>query len=590
MKRIITYLLVIVALTNCSKVLDIPNLNAYDPSQVWTDPNLASAYIGNIYANVFGNWSTGADAPSDQLSGVVFPAAAVTKTAAPGVLNNWNYFQVRLINQGILSTKGSTFTDAVKNNLLGQFYFLRAYAYFAMVRNYGGVPYLKQPLDRYADSLNLPRNSTKECFDFMVQDLDSAILLLPQRVLASSNDWGRIDGNFALAFKARMLLYKASPQFNPSNPWGNAYWADAYTVTKNAYESLKTQGYSLISDYSQIALSERNAEVVFSVINQFPNKTALWDNGLRPGSLSRGAASSCPTWEMVKAFPMKDGKQYSDPGGAYYKTEAQLLQSYWQNRDPRFEKSIVWNAKLYPVAGTAIGYRQYTPIGVATAQDNYGENPNSSERSENNNRYTGFFVLKNCNLTLTQAQVETQYSVDFIVMRFAEVMLNYAEAANETGHLADALDILKQIRKRAGIEPGTDGNFGIEATTRELMRKAIMDERNVELCFEGFRFNDLRRWRMFSVLNAQKNGVEAIAINADGSEMPLSQARTLAQSYQLTEVNFKYRNQKAPTTGVTINTVPDTYYFAPILQNILDAQTKLEQNKDWGGNFNPTLE
>lgn len=586
MKRFILYSAIVLVIGGCAKTLDTPATSVYIVGETFDDVNIANAYLGNIYANTFGNWNTGADANSDQQTGISFPTDAVTVTN--GGLGNWNYTQIRAINQGILSTNAGSLSKDQKDQLLAQFYFLRGYIHFNMVRTYGGIPYVKALMER--DS-NIPRNSTKECFDFIIQDLDSALLLLPTRVSSSSNDWGRIDGNFALSFKAKVLLYKASPQFNPSNPWGNSYWSDAYAVNKKAYDSLKSQGYALTGDYSQIALSERNSEVVFSVINMFPGKTANWDYGVRPGSLSRGPAGTGPTWEMVKAFPMKDGKAFNNPAGKYYKDEVEFLQSYWQNRDPRFEKSIVWNGKLYPVAGTPSGYRQYTALGVAPALDNYGLNPKSSERSENNNRIGGFFILKNSNLALTQAQVETQYAVDFIVMRFAEVMLNYAEAANETGHLADALDILKQIRKRAGIEPGTDDSYGIVATTKEAMRKAIVDEKNVEFCFEGHRFNDLRRWRMFSVLNGvKKNGVEAIAINADGTEMPLTQARTLALTNQLTESNFKYKTQQAPQTGVVVNTVPDKYYFAPIQQSIISRMNKLEQNKDWGGNFNPTLE
>src|SRR5690606_40245092 len=87
----------------------------------------------------------------------------------------------------------------------------------------GGVPYIKVPQDRYEDDLYVSRNTTAECFDFIMEDLDQAIALLPERILPSSGEYGKIDGNFAKAFKAKVLLYKASPQFNPSNPWDNSY-------------------------------------------------------------------------------------------------------------------------------------------------------------------------------------------------------------------------------------------------------------------------------------------------------------------------------------------------------------------------------
>ncbi|WP_432709702.1 RagB/SusD family nutrient uptake outer membrane protein [Pedobacter sp.] len=586
MKKIILYILIISFSTSCKKVLDVENINSYSPEKVWNDANLANAYMANIYS-VFGNWSASADFRSDQLAGVPFFPDAVSITN--GGLGNWDYRRIRLINQALVDVEAGSLPPTEKNNILGQAYFLRAYIYFSMVSTYGGVPYIKIPQDRYKDELDVPRNSTRECFEFIVQDLDQAIATLPKRIAPSSGDWGKIDGNFALAFKAKVMLYKASPQFNPANPWDNAYWADAYTANKLAYDELKAQNFSLVDDYSNIALVEKNPEVVFSVINKFPNKTANWDNGTRPGSLSRGPASASPNWNFIKAFPMKDGKMYNDPTGIYYKTEEQFLKSYWENRDPRFNKSILWNAKTFPVSGKVDGYRQYTGLGVAPSLDNFGINPNSTDKSENGNRYSGFFIAKNNRLDLKQEQVE-QYDTDFVLMRFAEVMLNYAEAANETGHSADALDILTQIRKRAGIAQGADSKYGITGTSREEIRKAIMEERNVELCFEGHRFNDLRRWRLFSVLNnVPKFGIEAIAILPDGSEMPITQAKTLATNNQLKENDFKYVVLQIPRTGVQLNVLPDKYYFAPISQSIIGKTEKLEQNKDWGGTFDPTL-
>ncbi|HYH56604.1 MAG TPA: RagB/SusD family nutrient uptake outer membrane protein, partial [Anseongella sp.] len=332
-----------------------------------------------------------------------------------------------------------------------------------------------------------------------------------------------------------------------------------------------------------------NPEVVFSVINAYPGKTAAWDHGVRPGSESRGAASACPSWEFVKEFPMKDGKLYNDPTSAYYKTDEEFLQSYWENRDPRFDKSIVWNGKIYEVSNKA-GKRQYTSLGVAHELDDFGVNPAANTNSENLNRYSGFFIEKNSLLNLTQAEVQ-QYDVDFVLMRFAEVMLNYAETANETGDMATALDILKQIRQRAGIEPGADGNYGITAATREAVREAILAERNIEFCFEGHRFWDLRRLRMLDRLDGRtKHGVEAIAVTPTGTEMPISEARAQADQYALDEEDFKYSLLQVPLSGVKVTSVPETYYFFPIQESVINRNPNIEQNSNWGGTFNPTLE
>lgn len=153
------------------------------------------------------------------------------------------------------------------------------------------------------------------------------------------------------------------------------------------------------------------------------------------------------------------------------------------------------------------------------------------------------------------------------------------------------MDVLKQIRIRAGIEPGLDNSYGIKATDKAGMRAAILAERNIEFCFEGHRFWDLRRMRLLSVLDKKtKTGVEAIAINPDGSEMDLTAAANLAKTYQLKESQFKYIVRQVPNTGAKENIVPESYYFFPISQSSIDKNPKLLQNNAWGGTFNPTLE
>lgn len=587
MKKILYFILSLAALTtSCKKVLDIEDIDNYDADKVWNDVNLANAYMANLYS-MFGNWNTGADRTSEQIMGIEFYPDRVTISNSS--FKSWDYAQIRLINKAIQDVSTGNLEQAIKDEITGQALFMRAYQYFDMVKHHGGVPYITVPQDREEDDLYVPRNSTAECFDLIIKDLDEAIAKLPEKISSSSADYGKIDGSFALAFKAKVLLYKASPQFNPSNPWNNSYWQEAYTVNKQAYEELLANGYALTEDYSDIALVERGSETVFAVINSYPNKVAAWDHGVRPGSESRGAANATPTWEFVKQFPMKDGKAFNDPTGAYYKTEEQLLQSYWENRDPRFEKSIVWNGKIYEVSGKT-GKRQYTALGIAHELDDFGVNPKAGVNSTNLNRYSGFFILKNSLLRLTQAEVQ-QYDVDFVLMRFAEVMLNYAETANETGRTAEALDILRQIRQRAGIEPGSDGNFGISATSRDQVREAILAERNIEFCFEGHRFWDLRRLRMLDRLDGTtKHGVEAIAINSNGSEMAMEVAREKADAYELVEDDFKYSLLQVPRSGVKVNSVPDTYYFFPIQESVIDKNENIEQNVKWGGTFNPTLE
>lgn len=591
MKKISYILLLLVALFSAPScnTLDIENIYSYDADKVWNDENLAKAYLTNLYANVFDNWRAGADSYSQQVDGIAFYQDLVTITNSN--FKQWKYETIRQINEVIQNTTNGQLSQAIKDEIVGQALFMRAYVYFDMVKHHGGIPYIKVPQNKDTDDLHVKRNSTVECFQFIIEDLDEAFSKLPLAISKTSAEYGHIDGCFAKAFKAKVLLYKASPQFHPSHPWDNADWQTAYTACQDAYNTLSSNGYKLASDYDDIFLKEAGPEVVFAVINQYPNKVADWDNGVRPGSLSRGNASYSPTWEFVKEFPMKDGKQYNDPESKYYvASEGDFLNCYWKNRDPRFDKSVIWNASLYSVGGTPADRRQYTALGIAHELDDFGTNPKANVNSTNLNNYSGFFIRKASDTSLSQAQVQ-QYDIDYIVMRFAEVMLNYAETANETGHSDVTIDILKQIRERAGIEPGDDGNYGIDVSSKESLREAVLQERNIEFCFEGFRFWDLRRLRMLDRLNGTtKHGIESIAINADGSDMSMEEAKEKASKFELTEKDFRYVIHQIPFSGVKVSIVPDTYYFFPIQQSSIDRNSNLEQNNNWGGTFNPTLE
>lgn len=219
--------------TSCD-TLDIENLNSYDESMVWHDANLATAYVNNLYSECFGNWEASADGNSEQVTGMPWYLGTITETGS--AYKKWEYTKIRHINEAIKRLEEGLLDSETANSLLGQAYFMRAYMYYWMVLHHGGVPYIKVPQDKDTDDLYVKRNSTPECFQFMIEDLDHAITLLPEKIAGSSADYGRIDQCFAKAWKAKTLLLKASPQFNPSNPYGNAYWEEAYVAAKEAYD------------------------------------------------------------------------------------------------------------------------------------------------------------------------------------------------------------------------------------------------------------------------------------------------------------------------------------------------------------------
>ena len=222
--------LAIVLFFNGCNSLDISNLWNYDAELVWNDDNLATAYVTDLYGDIFKGWDTGADNTAEQQTGIPFMLSTIT-TSGSGY-KRWNYTNIRNINLGIEYLAEGTCSESVKNSLTGQMLFMRAYQYGEMIVYHGGMPYITKVQDKDKDDLFVTRNSTAECFDLLIKDLDDAISLLPAK--AKGNDYGRIDQCFAKAYKAKMLLYKASPQFNPSNRYDNKYWNEAYEAAKEA--------------------------------------------------------------------------------------------------------------------------------------------------------------------------------------------------------------------------------------------------------------------------------------------------------------------------------------------------------------------
>lgn len=562
------FLCLLIFLPSCKKILDVENVSAFDPNKVWNEPQLAQAYLTNIYPNVFGGWPVDNGSNADELFGNLEVDAVTTIN---GSFKRWPYLTIRTINILLSEIDKGSLPASIKNPIKGQAYFMRAFLYFNMVIYHGGVPIIDKP-QGLNDDLMVKRNSTKECFDFIESDLRNATTLLPDKYTDANR--GKIDKATVLAYLGRVLLYRASPQFHPINPYNNADWTRAYEANKQAKDQLAALGYDLNPDYAGIwsKNNKGNKEVVFSVIFKKPNKTnGRREDNCRPLSESKNATGGDqPIWEMIQAYPMKDGFQ---PGSS--PTYTYNLQTYWTNRDPRLYASIIYNGALYELSGKT-GRRQYTAAGVAHQDDMFGPGQNYSR--------TGFYPLKGMDPTLVQPDV-TNNETDWIELRYAEVLLNFAEAANETGKPNEALDVLIRIRKRAGIDPGANNLYGLGASMgREDVRKAIYKERRIEFIFEGKRFDDLRRTRSLNEINRmRKNGLLATLKEgknpADGN------------TYLLKPEDFNYTVLPLLGNGTNIMSTPDTYYFFPIQKAEIDKNPNLIQNVGWdGGTFNPALE
>ncbi|KAI9453509.1 RagB/SusD domain-containing protein [Russula earlei] len=600
MKKLIIFsiIIAITGVTACKKILDRVDFSGVPSTAIWNDPNTANLYLNYLYTISIPVWPsdegvatlpTSIHNVSDDANGTANSVTAILNgtltvdqisdfyTGASGA-----YFKIRQINTLLSSIDGGSISDSLKNVMKAQAYFLRAYNYFQLVKLYGGVPYITFPQDWLADNLLVSRNSTSQCVDSMVADLNHCSVLPAN--WTTVGDVGRITRGAALAMKGRILLYWASPQFNPTNDMSR--WQRALTANKNAYDTLTLDGYGLYANFSRIFIDAYNTTDKEPILFRSYNGTTTtglynsYDNVTRPYSQTSGSGGKTnnPTWNLVKAFPMKDGKIPGDPTSAYSYTDT----TFWKNRDPRFYATIVYNGAVWGLGSTP-GRKQWMYPGI------------TEDKSAPTT--TGFYSRKNIDSTVTSTN--TQYGkTAWVELRFAEVMLNYAECANAMSDPTTPGTMIGLIRKRAGIPAGADGSYGIGTSlSTGQMQLAINLERRIEFAFEGKRYDDLRRTKTFDQLNGTFRNQLVIALRPGVTVATLEAAYNggkIRDTINVDNSAAKYFAYSiAPITAeLAINFLPAYYAYGIPSSNIL-KDPNMAQTVNWtyaggAGTFDPT--
>jgi hypothetical protein len=592
---------------SCTKVLDKQDLGNFTIPEVFNDSAVAKLSLDYIYSQNQPGWfgnaggtigaaniSTLTDEQSGDNAYVKGTVTSETVTDIGDKAVSGNYFKIRTINMFITNMNAGTLAADVKQRFVAQALFWRAYRYFELVKLYGGVPLVTTPLGGVgADAkaaANLPRNTTTETFAQIIKDLDSSAAYCPVK-WSKNEDYGRITAGAAQAFLGRVLLTYASPQFNPSND--PSRWQAAYDANTKAVAILSANGFGLYSkwDYTMWTTegsaggsTPRNPEAVWvteyntsNTDNDMNNES--YDNASRPKYLATTGGSNTPSWDLAAAFPMKDGKDTLTSSYVYN------MQTFYKDRDPRFYQTIAYNGCNWGLSGNST-YRLWTYY--------YYNNKNNATKTastESSASASGFYLRKGVDPSLTLANIANA-GTDWIEMRYAEVLLNQAEAAAEIGHLGvadEAYANLIAIRKRAGIEVG-GGLYGLASgMDHDQMIKAIMFERKIELAFEGKRYWDLRRRMLLeSTLNGKmRNGIVILLNNNTSYTDYITTTRDASAAASLDNLY---------TTSFTVTLkAQDTYalavqsadYFFGIPTSSLQNNVNLVQNNTWGGTFDP---
>jgi starch-binding outer membrane protein, SusD/RagB family len=592
-------LLTSVVISSCKKdFFEIADPNGFEVAGSWEDEGAVGLFLNRTYALVIPQWPTlgGIHNTSDELNNAntaflygQLIENSVTDIGTSTSLTANRYADIRRCNLAIEGLNASTtLATETKNVLKGQFFFLRAYTYFKLVRLYGGVPLVLRAQGIDEENLQTPRSKTSECIAAIASDLDSAAAFLPKTWAGA--DLGKITRATALAVKGKALLYWASPQFNPTNIASR--WTDAYAACKAAYDAGVADGYVLIPNYANIFTTEDHKEIM--IVRKYNTSRDLGNNVeniARPFSeTTAGSGSYQPTWNLVQAYTSLNGLPITNANSGYNAIQ------YWLNRDPRFAASIAVNGDLWPLSGK-------------TTRRQWQYNGNLDESA--GTILTGFYCKRLCNTSISPAQALYNSNtgggsgMDWIEMRFAEVILNLADCANETGNLTEAKNMVRLLRVRAGIVAGAF-DYGLSvATDVASMRSLILNERQVEFAMEGARNFDLRRTRNLGLIQPRLS----YKVAAKAPYYPgITRTGALATDIFLDRVNaqgFRPRDtaninmmsvytSMFVTPGVTASlegsnviSLPAKYYVYPL--PILFTQTPIiQQTNGWsGGTFDP---
>jgi len=517
MKSKLLSLFIILSLSGClQEVLDRQPLNLIVDPDVWKSEQLVDIYLVALYDAIPIGFSTSPaayEANFTDESSYHEENPPVSNFGAQRIaLNTGMYSWIRKANYFLSKIATSSLSEAKIKSLTAECRFIRAYYYFDLVKKYGGMPIITevQIFEDDIEELRVGRNSEDEVYEFIASELNTAFDNLPDSW--DANNGNRATKSVAMALKSRAMLYAGSiAKYGSIQLDGligipaekaSQYYTASLEASNSIMESNKFELYDKLYDpetgtgdpatnYQHIFLDEDNKEVIFQKAYSFPDKSHSYDNFNVPeGYTTNQGSAICPTLEMVESYEFKDGSV-----GVFdlENKEFASADELYQNKDPRFEGTILRSGSIFAQRPVQIYRGIYGQNGtlyesLAPFPDDPGRNQVGMDGPFPTGNYTktGFYIRKY--LEPGSAVVEPGFSdQNYIDFRYAEILLNYAEAAIELGDPSRALTAINQVRDRAGIIKLNNGQVTLER---------LRNERKVELAFEDKRFWDIRRWRI----------------------------------------------------------------------------------------------
>lgn len=444
------------------------------------------------------------------------------------------YEQIRTANQFVENVVPRTDWGQDRDRLLGEVYFMRAYYNLELLNLFGGKGY-GIPLIYKAQAINdnnvfVDRSSFVQSRDSIYADLDRAISLLPE---PSSTNGNRPNKGIAMAYKSRLALYAASPINNLENDL--SLWQFAAQCARDVIDAAY---YKLHTSYDNI-FRENNPELIFFFESNLQVRAHYTDEIIQP-SANRGQALITPTQNLVDCYEVLENNgtravpfNWDNPIHAA---------NPYANRDPRYAISVLFHGSTWVDGNGNPRLIDVSPGGI------------DMTANVNNATRTGYYIRKQADPRFFQRanNGEGLISVfNYIELRYAEILLNYVEAELTLGNIAEAVTYINQIRERANMPSIAAADFNWDR---------YVNERRVELAFEGQRFFDVRRWMVAAeVFNTVYRGVN-VTLDESGKAI-----------YTLKEVNTRV--------------YPERMDLFPIPQADFDILRAIypdfQQNPDW---------